>query len=147
MPSEPEVSMFELREALEAPWDAATSYGGVFEVGNPALGQCYPTSWVVQHFFPEFEIVEGEVWTGKSVETHYWNLLVCDGKEYHTDLTWQQFPPGSVVRRFWIRDRETLGDGPATIERRTLLRDRVLRYLAKERSEDARRKAVLDEPA
>src|SRR5579872_6391973 len=38
------VSMPDLREALEASWDTATAYGGVSEAGNPALGQCYPTS-------------------------------------------------------------------------------------------------------
>lgn len=126
----PVFSMLELREALEASWDAATSYGGVCEAGNPALGQCYPTSWLVQHFYPEVEIVEGEVWTGKGVETHFWNILLFQGNEYHIDFTWRQFPPGSVVRGFRIRDRETLGDGPATIKRRELLRDRVLSYLA-----------------
>jgi hypothetical protein len=127
--------MPELREALEASWDAATSYGGVSESGNPAFGQCYPTSWVVQHFYPEVEIVEGEVWTGKSVEKHFWNILVFQGNEYHIDFTWRQFPPGSAVRSFRLRDRETLGDGPATIKRRELLRDRVLSYLAIKKGE------------
>jgi len=37
------VDLIALREALEASWDARTSYGGVWEEGNPALGQCYPT--------------------------------------------------------------------------------------------------------
>lgn len=123
-------SMLELRAALEASWDAATSYGGVNETGNPALGQCYPTSWVVQYFYPEFEIVEGEVWAGKGVEKHFWNILFSHGNEYHIDFTWCQFPPGSAVRSFKIRDRETLGDGPVTIKRRELLRERVMCYLA-----------------
>ena len=130
----PKFSMLELREALEASWDAATSYGGVSEPGNPALGQCYPTSRVVQHFYPEVEIAEGEVWTGKSVEKHFWNVLVSENNEYHIDLTWQQFPAGSVIRSFKIRDRKTLGDRPATIERCNLLRDRVVRYLEGKRA-------------
>jgi hypothetical protein len=130
MPNKTKISMLELREALEASWDAATAYGGVSEAGNPALGQCYPTSRVVQHFYPEVEIVEGDVWTGKSVETHFWNVLIADGNEYHIDMTWQQFSPGSAVRSFRVRDRETLGDSSPTIERCNLLRDRVVSYLA-----------------
>jgi hypothetical protein len=38
------VDLIALREALEASWSARTSYGGVWEEGNPALGQCYPTA-------------------------------------------------------------------------------------------------------
>lgn len=38
-----------LREALEASWDEKTSYLGVKEKGNPALGQCYPTFRVVRY--------------------------------------------------------------------------------------------------
>jgi len=131
----PRFSMLELREALEASWDTATSYGGVSETGNPALGQCYPTSWVVQQFFSEVEIVEGEVWTGKTVEKHFWNILQSQGNEYHIDFSWRQFPAGSAVRSFKIRDRETLGDGPATIKRRELLLERVTSYLAGKKTE------------
>jgi hypothetical protein len=128
------ICMLELREALEASWDAATSYGGVSETSNRALGQCYPTSRIVQHFYPEVEIVEGEVWTGIGIEKHFWNVLVHEGNEYHIDLTWKQFPPGSVVRSFKIRDRETLGDRAATIARCELLRDRVVDYLARKKA-------------
>jgi hypothetical protein len=128
------INLLKLREALEASWNAATSYRGVSEAGNPALGQCYSTSRVVQHFFPNLEIVEGKVWTGKKVEKHFWNVLVSKGSQYHIDLTWQQFPPGSVIRGFKIRDRETLGDGPGTIERCDILRDRVASYLAGNRA-------------
>ncbi|MBC7546228.1 hypothetical protein H7171_00605 [Candidatus Saccharibacteria bacterium] len=42
--------MLKIREALEASWDEKTSYLAVKQEGNPALGQCYPTSRVVQHF-------------------------------------------------------------------------------------------------
>ena len=130
MENKADISMLELREALEASWDSDTAYAGAFEAGNPALGQCYPTSWLVQQFYPEAEIVEGDVWTGTGVETHFWNILTVAGKEIHIDFTWGQFPPGSVVRTFRTRDRLTLGDGPATIKRCELLRDRVARYLA-----------------
>jgi hypothetical protein len=120
-----------LQEALEASWDSSTSYLGVLEAGNPALGQCYPTSRVVQHFFPAAEIVEGEVWTGKSVEKHFWNVLVVEDEEYHIDLSWQQFPPGSSVRKYRIRERQSLGDRQITAERCNLLRDRVTAYLSR----------------
>lgn len=44
--------MIHLREALERSSDTETAYLGVFENGNPALGQCYSTSRVVQLFSP-----------------------------------------------------------------------------------------------
>jgi hypothetical protein len=132
MKSPTKISILALREALEASWDSSTSNLGVSEKGNPALGQCYPTSWVVQHFFPATEIVEGQVWTGKQVEKHFWNVLNSNGDEYHVDLTWQQFPPGSSVQSFRIRDRKTLGDGPSTVKRCTLLLDRVTDHLSRQ---------------
>lgn len=122
--------MLSLREALEASWQPDTAYLEVSEEGNPALGQCYPTSWVIQHFYPETEIVEGEVWTGTSNEKHFWNVLIKNEIEYHIDLSWKQFPAGSSVRTYKIRDREALGDGPETIERCNLLLKRVTGYLA-----------------
>ena len=61
--------MSRIREAVEASWKQDTAYDEVFEEGNPALGQCYPTSWLMQYFYPLLEIVEGEVDTGKSIDT------------------------------------------------------------------------------
>ena len=81
-----------LREALEASWDEQTSYLSVSKEGNPASGQCYPTSRVVQFFFPETEILKGKVWNGKEIETHFWNGLTVEETLYHIDLSWQQFP-------------------------------------------------------
>ncbi len=128
------MDMARLREALEASWDSKTSYQSVTEKGNPALGQCYPTSNVIQHFFPDTEIVEGEVWTGKSTEKHFWNALEVKGVLYHIDLTWQQFPRGSKVLSYKIRDRNSLGDSQQTIDRCELLRQRVTEYLADNKS-------------
>ena len=122
--------MIQLREALEASWDAKTSYLAVSVDGNGALGQCYPTSRVVQLFFPETEIVEGEVSTGKRTEKHFWNLLKSDKVEYHIDLTWQQFPEGSVVKHWKVRDRAKLNDSQETILRVELLHLRVKAYLS-----------------
>jgi hypothetical protein len=123
--------MVNLREAFEASWDFRTANQRVSEAGNPALGQCYPTSRVVQILFPETEIVEGQVRTGKGIEKHFWNVLVSDGITYHIDFTWQQFPSGSSVKSYKVRDRNTLGDSPRTIERVELLLKRVESYLGK----------------
>jgi hypothetical protein len=111
------VDLLRLQDALEASWSAETSYRGVARPGNPAYGQCYPTARVVQYFFPEAEVVEGEVWTGPDVEAHFWNLVAHDGALVHVDLSWSQFPTGSSVRAYTIRDRATFGDGPETVRR------------------------------
>lgn len=121
----------QIREALEASWDEQTSYLAVKQEGNPALGQCYPTSRVVQHFFPETEIVKGKVWNGKEIETHFWNVLKVKDDLYHIDLTWQQFPQGSKVREYTILDRNQLGDSEPTVKRCELLLQRVNDYLEK----------------
>jgi hypothetical protein len=121
--------MLRLREALEASWDGQTAFGAVEKLGNPAFGQCYPTSRVVQHYYPATEIIKGKVWTGESEEIHFWNGLPVDGNWFHIDLSWQQFPAGSVVREFVVLDRQDLGDSEATIQRCALLLKRVEDYL------------------
>lgn len=125
------VDLIALREALEASWSARTSYGGVWEEGNPALGQCYPTARVVQHFLPASEIVKGTVWTGTRHEVHFWNELTVEGDAVAIDLTWQQFPPGSVVTARETLGRDALGDSPATVTRCDLLLAGVQAHLAR----------------
>jgi hypothetical protein len=93
--------------------------------GNPAYGQCYPTARVVQHFVPEAEVVEGEVWTGEDVEAHFWNVVDKSGTLVHVDLSWSQFPRGSAVRAYAVRDRAAFGDGPETVRRVETLLARV----------------------
>jgi hypothetical protein len=61
MKSLPQNFMLLLREALTASWDKRTAYLEVERMGNPALGQCYPTSRTVQHYYPETEIIKGKV--------------------------------------------------------------------------------------
>jgi hypothetical protein len=124
------MTMVRLREALAASWDARTSYQGLVEDGNPAYAQCYATSRVVQRYFPATEIAEGKVWTGNSIERHFWNVLVVDGAEYHIDLTWQQFPHGSVVQDYRVWPRDELTESPGTVERIDLLANRVAQLLA-----------------
>ena len=119
-----------LRAALEASWDYRTAYQSVQCAGNPALGQCYPTSRVVQWFLPEFEIARGQVWTGEIAEAHFWNVRRGAAGLEHLDLSWSQFPIGSQVTRFELLDRRNFGDGPSTIARVELLLQRVLLELA-----------------
>lgn len=121
--------MAELRRALEASWDKSTAYLGAHQQGNPSLGQCYPTSRVLQTYFPALEVIEGVVWNGKETEKHFWNLLSVDGIEYHLDMTWQQFPAGSYVQSWNVRDRQSFNDSQPTVERIQLLHDRVAEFL------------------
>jgi hypothetical protein len=124
------VDLLRLRTALEASWDSETSYERVAKPGIPALGQCYPTARVVQHLFPEAEIAEGEVWTGWEVEKHFWNVVDHGGTAFHIDLTWQQFPLGSTVRNYALRDRSSLEDSPQTLSRVEILLRRVKAVLS-----------------
>jgi hypothetical protein len=121
--------MLRLREALRASWDTRTAYQAVAQAGNPALGQCYPTARLVQHFYPATEIIKGKVWTGATEEIHFWNGLPVGDTWYHIDFSWDQFPAGSAVREFAVLDRHDLGDSAATLERCALLLERVEAYL------------------
>lgn len=125
----PPVSLSQLRAALEASWDRSTAHLGVYQPGNAALGQCYPTCRVVQWFFPNLEIASGEVDTGQALEAHFWNIDPAFNPSKQIDLTWQQFPEVSRVARFSILDRNTLNDSPPTIARCQLLLERVLMQL------------------
>lgn len=129
MERQPQDFMLRLRDALAASWDRQTAYLGVEEMGNPALGQCYPTSRTVQHYYPKTEILKGKVWTGKTLEVHFWNGLHIGEEWYQIDLTWQQFPANSIVQEFKIVTREELNDSEATTLRCTLLLERVDSYL------------------
>jgi hypothetical protein len=48
---------------------------------------------------------------------------------YHIDLSWQQFPAGSIVREFAVLERQELNDSEATRLRCALLLKRVDDYL------------------
>jgi len=123
------VDMLALRRAIEASWQPDTAYHSAEETGNPALGQCYVTSRVVQHFFPEAELAEGEVTTPAGSEWHFWNVLTVGDQQIHLDLTWQQFPHGSLVKNWKIRLRDTYNDSQPTVERFERLLQRVQHHL------------------
>ena len=121
--------MLALRRALEASWQPDTAYHHAEQAGNPALGQCYVTARVIQHYFPLTEIVEGEVITSTGTEKHFWNVFDIQGSLVHLDLTWQQFPQGSQVKSWRIRSRNTFNDSEPTIQRVERLLQRVQREL------------------
>lgn len=125
----PQDFMLRLREAITASWDKRTAYLEVEQAGNPALGQCYPTSWTLQHYYPETEIIKGYVWTGEALEVHFWNGLRIGVDWYHIDLTWQQFPAGSIIQEFAVIERQELNDSETTMLRCALLLKRVDDYL------------------
>ena len=68
---------------------------------------------------------KGVVLAGGGEETHFWNGLLVGDDWYHLDLSWQQFPPGSVIKEFFVLDRDNLGDSEATVQRCALLLKRV----------------------
>jgi hypothetical protein len=125
-PALPTVSLPQLRSALKASWEPDTAFLGVHQPGNPALGQCYPSSRVVQWFFPNFEIASGQVSIGSLLEAHFWNIDPAQEPARHIDMTWQQFPAGAEVAGFDILNRDTLNDSPSTVVRCELLLRRVL---------------------
>jgi hypothetical protein len=126
----PAITLAQLAAVLEVSWRPDTAHLGVAETGNPALGQCYPTSWVVQRFFPGFEIVRGLVDTGGGSETHFWNLDASVSPPKRIDLSWQQFARGSRIIAFEVLDRDRPGDTPGTVARCERLLARVLSALA-----------------
>jgi len=129
MKSLPQNFMLLLREALTASWDKRTAYLEMEQMGNPALGQCYSTSRTVQHYYPETEIIKGKVWTGKTLEVHFWNGLRIGADWYHIDLTWQQFQVSSIIQEFAVIKNHELNDSEATMQRCALLLKRVDSYL------------------
>lgn len=122
--------MLALRQAIEATWLPDTAFAQVSEPGNPALGHCYDTSRVIQHYFPEAQIVEGRVITPIREEKHFWTIFTDGSRTLHVDMTWQQFPHGSYVKSWFVRDRAKLNDGPETVKRIELVLQRVQQHLA-----------------
>lgn len=70
----------------------------------------------------------GFIWTGKSEEMHFWNILDIGGTIYHIDFSWRQFPPGSSVVR-WALLSEDDPDSEATVKRIETLLKRVQDYI------------------
>ncbi len=123
------VDMLKLRQAIEASWQPDSAYEHITEDGNPALGQCHVTALAVHHYFPEAGIAEGQVQTSKGLEKHFWNVFDLNGNQLHLDWTWQQFPHGSVIKSWKLRDRGNLNNSQETEERFIRLLKRVKQNL------------------
>lgn len=123
-----QVSLPRPAKALEASWGPDTAYGGATRPECQAFGQCYPTSRVVQWFYPEFEIASGDVWTGQSTERHFWNLRGAFADDF-IDMTWGQFPKGSTILSYVVLNRLDTSDSPRTLKRCEILLRRVLAHL------------------
>ena len=91
-------------------------------------GSVIPLPALSSTIFPETKIARGFIWTGKSEEMHFWNVLDIGGTIYHIDLSWRQFPPGSPVVR-WALLSEDNSDGEVTVKRIKTLLKRVQDYL------------------
>lgn len=81
------IDLTRLKDAIERSWDHRTAYQGATRADNPAYGQCYPTSRVVQLFYPEAEIACGDVWAGQGTECHFWNIIGTGDEATWIDLS------------------------------------------------------------
>ena len=136
MQSDPDaerVDMLLLRHALEVSWSKETSYLGGFDPANSALGQCYVTARVVEHFFPETQVVKGDVWSATTIDTHFWNVLPVGKEMIPIDFTWQQFSPGSYIRSYRRVLSDISADREVTRQRYELLKSRVVDCLTSAR--------------
>lgn len=62
---------------------------------------------------------------------HFWNGFQHVEGWHHIDLTWQQFPTGSIVRDYAVLDRLAQPDNQATSHRCALLLERVKSHIQK----------------
>lgn len=104
-------------DVIRAAWSRETSYWPeTWTSGNPAHGQCAITALVVQDHFG------GDIWRGwVGTDTHYWNHI--DGRT--VDLTLEQFPAGSEVRRDVPVHRDVILRNEDTRRRYELLSERI----------------------
>lgn len=108
-------ALLKLRKQLELVWDAETSLGG-YTPEHPSVGQCVPTSLLVQELFGGelLRVINKDI-------SHYFNRLP-DGTE--VVLTRDQFPVWDP-EPFVIRDREYLTKSESSMKRYNLLRSRL----------------------
>ncbi|MEI7792878.1 MAG: hypothetical protein WCI57_05340 [Candidatus Berkelbacteria bacterium] len=127
-----ESNFSKLKKAIEASWDKETAYHEIKEDGNPSLGQCLPTSFVVHHFFPDISIIKGKILNGAETEEHYWNSIVEKNKLQHIDLTKEQFQLNPTIQEFEIFDYSSLDKNSSAVKRCELLLERVSNKLSGE---------------
>lgn len=121
---------------IKAEWDEQTSsVGDAWNTVNPALGQCVPTTLVINDIFGG-DIVRVVVTDEDDLsvnETHYYNKL----PNGYYDLTGGQYPESAVMTKApvdlaaegYATMRERLIANVDTNKRYELLRSRVLRRL------------------
>jgi hypothetical protein len=104
-------------EDIQAAWSRDTSYWpDKWSPENRASGQCAVTALLVQ------DLVGGDIWRGwVDGQPHYWNR--ADGEPI--DLTWEQFPGGSVRRIDVPVNRLILLSDEGTRRRYELLSERA----------------------
>jgi len=108
-------ALIKLRKQLELVWDEQTSQGG-YTSEHPSVGQCVPTSLLVQELFGGelLRVINKDI-------SHYFNRLP-DGTE--VDLTRDQFPIWDP-EPFVIRNREYLAKSESSMKRYNILRSRL----------------------
>ena len=87
-------------------------------------------------YYPATEIVKGIVGARGSDEVHFWNGLLVGDDWYHLDLSWQQFPAGSVITEFRSWTAIIWGQRRYRSTMRSLLLRRVQEHLRKSAPSD-----------
>lgn len=121
------MSIENLIKDIRRAWSKETSYTPEkYSEDNPSEGQCAVTTLVVNDFFGG-SFMRAEVRLPGGVTTsHYWNLLSFG----QLDLTWTQFPKGTIILEAQEVDRERLlpPDNVWMQERYTTLKEKVNSY-------------------
>jgi hypothetical protein len=122
------ISIDDLKTAVEASWDASTSFcADEWTRANPTRGQCVVTSLLVQAYFGGELRKYDAVYNGQE-ESHYCNVLP-DGQEI--DLTRQQYPAAQKLTLSEVNlhghatVREKMMHETRTVRAYQLLLDRV----------------------
>lgn len=122
----------ELEKILEKCWCRETIIQQAgWKEDNPALGQCVPTSLVVNDYFGgEIIWAMATLQEGKEI-SHYFNKI--DEKEI--DLTRKQFPEGTIIpagiprTKGFKTTRDYLLSSQNVVERYNLLKLKVEKFL------------------
>jgi hypothetical protein len=99
-------------DAIRSSWCAATIAEGDWDTGNPARGQCEPSSFVAWRYLGG-DLVLGRVLVGgEQVEHHYWNRI--NGQDL--DLTQEQFGPEHIVEELRVLPNDFLTENMASMK-------------------------------
>lgn len=122
-----EITLKDLKEALEHSWSADTAFNRKrWSAENPAKDHCWASSMLVKKYFGgemKVAILEDE-------NSHWWNVLP-DGTE--VDLTKSQFPKDFVCPPGEIADGRAAFRNPWNYKRFKILEERVEEFLKNKR--------------